>query len=86
MSREQAVFTIAERVGLLKPCRFEICDEFTWDEEQLESAYRYAATIFKKNDPLTREFKSQKELTDWIKALEDNSSTECACDRQMAKD
>ena len=86
MSKQQAVETIAERVGLLKPCRFGICDELTWHEEQLESAYRYAAKLLKNNDPLTKGFKTQRELTNRIKNLSDIYGTECACDRHIAKD
>jgi hypothetical protein len=84
--RIQGMVTIAENVGLLKPCRFEICDELTWDEEQLESAYRYAAKMFKNTDALTQGFKTQRELTDRIKNLSDDFGTECACDRHIAKD
>jgi hypothetical protein len=86
MSKQQAVETIAEKVGLLRPCRNEICDELTLDEEQLESAYHYAAKVFKNNDPLTKDFKTQKELTDRIKNLSEIYDTECACDRLLAKD
>ena len=86
MSKQQAVETIAEKVGLLRPCRFEICPERTWHKEHLDSAYHYAAKIFKKNDPLTRDFKNQNELTGRIKGLEDDFDTECACDRLIAKD
>jgi hypothetical protein len=86
MSKQQAAVTIAQKVALLKPCRFEICDELTFDEEQTESAYKYAAYLFKKKDPLTRDFKNQRELTDRIKSLENDFGTECACERQIAKD
>lgn len=88
MSKLRVVVTIAESVGLLKPCKFEICDELIWDDsdEHLESAYRYAAHLFKNNAPLTRDFKSQKELTDRIKSLEDDFGTECVCERQIAED
>ena len=88
MSKQQVVVTIAENVGLLKPCKFEICEELTWDDsdDHLEAAYRYAARLFKNNSPLTRDFKNQKELTDRIKSLEDDFGTECACERHMAKD
>jgi len=86
MSKQQAVETIAESVGLLQPCRFDVCEELTWDEEKLNAAYRYAAKIFRNNDPLTKGFKTQKELTDRIKNLSDIYDTECACDRLLAKD
>jgi hypothetical protein len=84
--KHQAAVVIAEKVGLLTPCRFGICDDLTWHEEQLDSAYHYAAKVLKTDDPLTRDFKTQRELTDLIKSLEDDFDGECACDRTMAKD
>lgn len=87
-SKQRTAVVIATKVGVLKRCEFGICDELTWDdsEEQLESAYKYAAGLFKDKDPLTQDFKSQKELTDMIKNLWNDFGVECACKRLIAKD
>jgi hypothetical protein len=86
--KQRVAVAIAAEVGVLKRCKFGMCGELTWDdsEEQLESAYKYAARLFKNKDPLTQGFTSQKELTDMIKNLWNDFGDECACERLIAKD
>lgn len=88
--KHRVAVTIGARKGVLKRCKFGLCDELTWDwdesEQQLEDAYKYAAWLLKNKDPLTQGFKTQRELTDHIKDLENYFGTECACERLLAKD
>lgn len=86
--KHHAAVVIGAKMGVLERCEFGICDELTWDksEEQLESAYKYAAWLFKNKGPLTQDFESQRELTDIIKNLWNDFGDECACKRLIAKD
>jgi hypothetical protein len=86
--KQHVAVIIAARMDVLERCEFGLCDELTWDdsEEHLESAYKYAAWLFKNKDPLTQDFKSQKQLTDMIKNLWNDFGVECACKRLLAKD
>lgn len=87
--KEHAATVIGAKKGVLKRCRFGLCQELTWrdgSEEYLEDAYRYAAWLLKKRDPLTQDFTTQRELTDLIKNLWNDFGDECACERLLAKD
>jgi hypothetical protein len=86
--KQNVAVEIALKVGVLKPCKFGICNELVWDDskEQLESAYKYAARVFKSKSPLTQGFKNQTELTDMIKNLSNDFSVDCACQRLIDKD
>jgi hypothetical protein len=87
--KQHIAAVIGSRTHVLKGCKYELCGESTWDREEsegrLEEAYKYAAWLLKNNDPLTKDFKTQRELTDFIKNLENEFGTECACERLLAK-
>ena len=89
-NKHHVAVVIGARKHVLKGCKFDLCGELTWDrnesEGQLEEAYKYAAWLLKNKDPLTKDFKTQKELTDLIKNLENDFGTECWCERLLAKD
>lgn len=86
--KQNSAVEIVIKVEALKRCKFGICNDLAWNdsEEQLEAAYKYAARLFKNNSPLTRGFKTQKELTDTIKNLREDFSGECSCERLIDKD
>ena len=88
--KHHVAVVIGARKGVLKRCKFGLCEELTsdWDEseQQLEEAYKYAAWLLKNKKPLTQGFKTQRELTDLIKNLDNDFGTECACERLLAKD
>jgi hypothetical protein len=50
-------------------------------------AYKMANNWFSANDPLVKEFKDRRELTDMIKSVIDTASNECyECKRQLESD
>jgi|ERR1051325_2320450 hypothetical protein len=89
-SKYQVAAEIAAETGWVNRCKFELCDELTlhWDAspQYLKDAYKYAAWLLKNNKLPKQGFKSQQELTDLIKNLENDLCSECECERLLAKD
>lgn len=81
----QAAIQIGLKSGVLERC--DTCEKVTIDESQdMEQAYRLANALFTRKDPLTRKFKSRRELTDMLQNIPFEFEAECLCDKLISED